>query len=83
MVISKYTNFADLFPPDLALKLLNHNKINNHPINLGKDQQPPYETIYRLRLIVLEALERYIETNLTNGFMKPSKSPTKTPIFFV
>ena len=30
----------------------------------------------------LETLKAYIETNLTNSFIKPSKSPTGTPILF-
>ena len=30
----------------------------------------------------LETLKTYIKTNLANGFIRPSKSPTRAPIFF-
>ena len=30
----------------------------------------------------LETLKTYIETNLANGFIRPSKSPTGAPILF-
>ncbi len=30
----------------------------------------------------LETLKAYIETHLKTGFIRPSKSPTGTPIFF-
>ena len=30
----------------------------------------------------LETLKAYIETNLANGFIRPSKSPAGTPILF-
>ena len=36
-VLSKYTNFADIFSKDLVAKLLEYIKINNHTINLEKD----------------------------------------------
>ena len=30
----------------------------------------------------LETLKAYIKNNLVNGFIRPSKSPAKVPIFF-
>ncbi len=33
-------------------------------------------------LVKLETLKAYIENNLVNGFIKPSKSPVKAPILF-
>lgn len=37
-VFSKYTDFTDVFFKDLTAKLLKHNEINNHTINLVKGQ---------------------------------------------
>ena len=81
-VLAKYLDFADIFSPDLASKLLKHTGINNHVMELVNGQQPPYEPIYSLGPVELETLKAYIETNLANGFIRPSKSPANTPILF-
>lgn len=57
--------------------------INNYATDLKKDKQPPHESIYNLGPLDLEILKTYLETNLTHGFMRPSKSPAKTPIFLM
>lgn len=82
-VPSKYVDFVNVFSKDLAAKLLEYTKINNHAIDLVKYQQPPYRPIYYLELVELETLKIYIETNLANSFIRPSKSPTSTFILFV
>ena len=81
-VLNKYSDFADVFSPDLASKLPKHTKINVHAIELVDGQQPPYGPIYSLGLVELETLKAYIETNLANGFIRPSKSPAGAPILF-
>ena len=48
-VPAKYFDFANIFSPDLASKLLEHTGINNHTIKLVDDQQSPYEPIYSLK----------------------------------
>ena len=81
-VLAEYSDFADVFSPDLASELPEHTGINNHAIELVDGQQPPYRPIYSLRPVKLETLKAYIETNLTNGFIRPSKSPAGAPILF-
>ena len=81
-VSAKYSDFADIFSPNLASKLLKHTGINDHAIELVEGQQPPYRPIYSLELMRLETLKAYIETNLANGFIKSSKSLTSAPILF-
>ena len=78
----EYSDFADVFSPDLASELPKHTGINNHAIKLVDDWQPPYGPIYSLGWVGLEILKTYIETNLKNDFIRPSKSPAKAPIFF-
>ena len=56
--------------------------INNYAIELVDDRQPPYGPIYSLGPVELEILKAYIENNLANGFIKPSKSPAGVPILF-
>ena len=81
-ILTKYTDFANVFSPDLAFKLFKHTRINNHVIKLVNNQQPLYGPIYSLKLVELETLKAYIETNLANGFIRPFKSPVGAPIFF-
>ena len=77
-----YLDFTDVFSPDLASKLPEHIVINNHTIELVDGQQLPYGAIYNLGPVELETLKAYIETNLANRFIRPSKSPASTPILF-
>ena len=63
-------------------KLPKHTEINDHAIELVDGQQPSYGPIYSLGPVELETLKAYIETNLANGFMRPSKSPAGAPILF-
>ena len=79
-VSTEYLDFANVFSPDLASELLEHTRINDHAIELVDGQQPPYRPIYSLEPVELETLKAYIETNLANGFIKPSKSPASASI---
>ena len=81
-VPAEYSDFADVFSLDLASELLEHTGINDHIIELVNGQQPLYGPIYSLELVELETLKVYIETNLANGFINPSKSPAGAPILF-
>ena len=79
----EYADYTNVFSPDSATELLEHTGINNHLIDLIDDKQPPYGPIYSLGLVELETLKTYIETNLANGFIRPSKSPAGAPILFI
>ena len=81
-VPAKYSDFNDILSSDLASELLEHTRINDHAIELVDDQQPPCGPIYSLGPVKLETLKAYIETNQVNGFIRPSKSPARTPILF-
>ncbi len=81
-VSSKYADFVDVFSPKLALELPEHTGINNHAIKLVNDWQPLYGPIYSLGPVELKTLKAYIENNLANGFIRPSKSLARAPILF-
>ena len=81
-VPAEYSDFADVFSPDLASELPEHTGINDHAIELVDGQQPPYGPIYSLGPVELEILKAYTETNLANGFIRPSKSPAGALILF-
>ena len=80
-VSSKYIDFVEVFSSKLVTELLKHG-INNHIIEFVDDWQPAYALIYSLGPMKLEILRAYIENNLANGFIKPSKSPAGAPILF-
>ena len=79
---SEYAYFANIFPPKLATKLVEHTEINNHAIGLVDNPQHAYGSIYSLGLVELETLKAYIKNNKANGFIRPFKSPARAPIFF-
>ena len=81
-VLAEYSDFADVFFSDLAFELLKDTGINDHAIGLVKGQQPLYGPIYNLGPVELETLKAYIEINLANEFIRPSKSPVKALILF-
>ena len=81
-VPAKYSDFEDVFSPYLVSELPEHIGINNYAIELVDSQQPPYGPIYSLRPVKLETLKVYIETNLANRFIRPSKSPAGAVILF-
>ncbi len=81
-MFSKYANFVDVFSPKLVADFPKHIKINNHAIELVDDWQLLYSPIYSLEPVELETLKDYIENNLANGFIKPSKSPAGALILF-
>ena len=83
IIFTEYSDFSNIFSSDSAAELPEYNGINDHPINLLDNKQPPYGPIYSLGPMELETLKTYIEANLAIGFIRPSKSPAGTLILFV
>ena len=81
-VPADYSNYSNVFSVENAAELLENTRINEHAIKLKEDKQQPFSPIYSLGPVELETLKTYIKTNLANGFIRPSKSPTGAPIFF-
>ena len=82
LISTEYSDFVDIFSLELASKLLEHTKINDHIIKLVDDWQSSYGPIYSFKPIKLEILKTYIKTNLVNNFIRPSKSLVRALIFF-
>lgn len=80
---TRYTDFADVFSKKSVKVLPKTININNHTIKFVDSKQPLYELMYNLNLIELETLKTYIQTNLANGFIQPSKFLVRVPILFV
>lgn len=81
-VLSQYADFADIFLSKLVAELSEYTGIKDHAIELVDDWQSLYSLIYSLGPVELEILKTYIENNLANDFIKPSKSPIGVTIFF-
>ena len=81
-ILTKYSDFADVFSLELASELPEYTEINDHAIKLVDNRQPFYRPIYSLEPVELKTLKTYIETNLANGFIRLSKSPARASIFF-
>ena len=79
---TKYSDFSNVFLKKKASILPKVTELNQHTIKLQEDQEPLYRPIYSLGPEKLEILKTYIKTNLANGFIQLSKSPTGTPILF-
>ena len=79
----EYFEFSNVFSLDFTVELLEHTGINNQPINMLDNKQPPYNLIYSLRLVELELLKNYIKANLASNFIKSFKPAASTPILFV
>ena len=56
--------------------------MNEHAIKLEEDKQPSFGPIYNLGSMGVKTLKTYIETNLANGFIRPSKSSAGALILF-
>ena len=81
-VLSKYTDYANVFLFNLAINLSENTGINKHVIKLEDSKQPSYRPIYSLRLVELKVLKTYIKTYFKTAFIQSSKSPAYAPILF-
>ena len=81
-VPAEYSNYSDVFSAENAAELPENTGMNEHAIKLEEGKQPPFGPIYSLGPVELETLKTYIETNLANSFIQPSKFLAGTPIFF-
>ena len=81
-VLAEYSDYSNVFSAENAAELPKNTEMNEHAIELEEDKQPLFGPIYSLGPVELETLKTYIETNLANGFIQPSKSPTGASILF-
>ena len=81
-VLSEYSDYSNVFSAENVAELLKNTRMTEHAIKLEEGKQPPFGPFYSLSLVKLETLKTYINTNLANGFINPSKSPAETSILF-
>lgn len=73
IILAEYLDFTNVFLKKSVVVLFKLTGDNEHEIKLEKNKQPFYKSIYSLEPVKLEIFKIYIETNLANGFIRPSK----------
>ena len=56
-ILAEYSEFSNVFSLDSVVELPEHIGINDHPIDLLDNKQPPYGSIYSLGPVELEMLK--------------------------
>ena len=83
MVPSPYRHHAKVFSEKESERLPEH-KPWDHAIDLKPDAPETIRTkIYPMSVNEQEELDRFLEENLRKGYIRPSKSPLSSPVFFV
>ena len=78
----EYSDYSNVFSARNRAELPENTKMNKHAIELEEGKQSSFGPIYSLGSVELDTLKTYIETNLANGFIRPSKFPAGAPILF-
>ncbi|KAI0991323.1 hypothetical protein K3495_g16864, partial [Podosphaera aphanis] len=78
----QYHDFIDVFDRKQANTLPPHRPWD-HPIDLQPGKEPPAARPYSMNVHELEALRRYLDTELSKGFIRVSRSPAAAPVLFV
>jgi len=78
----EYHEYADVFSKSKAETLAPHCPYNLR-IDLEKDSHPLVGTIYSLSKFKQETLKKFIDENLTNGFIRSTSLPHRAPVLFV
>src|SRR5260221_2228462 len=81
-VHQEYHEFCDVFSGEKANTLAPHWPYNLK-INLEEGTKLFHGPIYSLSPLELTALREFLEENVWNGFICPSKSPWGSPVLFV
>ena len=77
-----YQEFKALFSEEEANKLPQHPP-GDHHIQLKEGTTPSFGPLYSLSKHELEALRKWLDENLSIGFIRTSSSPAGSPILFV
>jgi hypothetical protein len=82
IIPGKYYKYIKIFEKVNADTLPPHRPYN-HKIPLMDSFQPPFGLLYSLSCPELEGLKRWVEENLSKGFIGTSSSPAAVLILFI
>ncbi|SPC65160.1 related to pol protein [Ustilago sp. UG-2017b] len=77
-----YQHLRDVFDEVEADKLPHHTEHDLH-LELLEGGKPPQGPLYLKGPREMSELRKYLDENLEKGFIRPSKSPTRSPVLFV
>ncbi|SPC64280.1 related to pol protein [Ustilago sp. UG-2017b] len=77
-----YQHLRDVFDEVEADKLPHHTEHDLH-LELVEGSKPPQGPLYLKGPKEMSELRKYLEENLEKGFIRPSKSPARSPVLFV
>ncbi|UTT90241.1 hypothetical protein NDA17_004073 [Ustilago hordei] len=77
-----YQHLRDVFDEVEADKLPHHTEHDLH-LELIEGGKPPQGPLYLKGPKEMSELRRYLDENLEKGFIRPSKSPARSPVLFV
>ncbi|SPC65292.1 related to pol protein [Ustilago sp. UG-2017b] len=77
-----YQHLRDVFDEVEADKLPHHTEHDLH-LELIEGGQPPQGPLYLKGPREMSELRKYLEEKLEKGFIRPSKSPARSPVLFV
>ena len=78
-----YKEFLKVFSHEKANKLPPHRPGVDHTIKMQPGTQPPAGPLYGMSRDELQVLKKYLEENLSKGFIWASSSPAAALVFFV
>jgi len=79
---SRYSEFLDVFSKKDADTLPSH-RAHDHAIHLKEGAQPPTFALYGMSRDEILELRRYLDENLSKGFIRASRSQAAAPVLFV
>ena len=82
LVPSQYHDFLPLFTKEGADQLPPHRYVD-HEIPLEADKKPPMGRMYSISATELQEIHKWIEANLSKGFIRTSSSSCASPILVV
>src|SRR5260221_13710809 len=82
MVLAQYHNFRDVFSKE-AFDKLPLQKAWDHTIDLTPGTELPCSQMFPLSPAEQKELDNFLQENLANGHIHPSKSPMAAPVFFI
>src|SRR5258708_21689991 len=82
MVLTQYHDFRDVFSKE-AFDELPPQKAWDHAIDLTPRTELPCSQMFRLSPAEQKELDDFLQENLANGHIHPSKSPMGAPVFFI
>src|SRR5258705_247951 len=82
MVPAQYHDFRDVFSKE-AFDELPPWKVWDHAIDLSPGTELPHSQMFPLSPAEQKELDDFLQENLANGCIHPSKSPMGAPVFFI